>query len=369
VAQFTDVIRSGIRAEDLPELPPEMQQALEPLLRYVNIGVQGLAQALVRNVSLSDNVRNEVQTVNLDHGVAQLVSLKKLSQAKGVRSISVGSADGKTQQMLSQPLHLVGTTAPNQVKVLAYFTDSTAKRVPVTMELTPEGSYTALTPSDGTWTVVGATGAPAFSSTWTSAALRSSARHSSRTLPAGCICGVRSVALERSAACLRCRPGTGHPPLAAYRARIQRYADPLLYLDRFCWRGHHSRCWRPYRIRNRRRGVRYPEPKCKTSPPSSPAIRTPRRSCHPARAGLPTLLALRLRNPVRTIRARRRAAPPVGRRTPPPPQIHLLRTLRLRCSRAAPIRASRLRWVALLALAALAGSDSPTCSSICTPIR
>lgn len=155
-----DVPRSGIREEDLAGLSPEQLAALEPLLRYINTSVQGLAQTLSRNVSLSDNVRNEIQTVPLSHGVAQIISLKKLKQAKGVRSLSVGSADGKTQHALAQPLHLIGTTSPGQVKVLAYFLDATAIRVPVTLELTPEGSYTALTPSTGTWT------APTLTNSW-----------------------------------------------------------------------------------------------------------------------------------------------------------------------------------------------------------
>lgn len=165
MAHLSDVIRSGIRAEDLTQLPDDLRSALEPLLRYVNQGVQGLASA-VGDLSISGNLANEVQTVPLTHGVAQLVSLKKLSQAKGVRALSVGSPDGKTQNMLAQPLHLIGTTVPNQVKVIANFADTTATRVPVTMELTPEGSYTSLTPSTGTWTAVGAAGAPAFQNSW-----------------------------------------------------------------------------------------------------------------------------------------------------------------------------------------------------------
>jgi len=151
VSQLSDVIRSGIRAEDLTGLTPEQQQALEPLLRFVNTGIQGLAQALTGQVD-SSNLDTEIQTVPLTNGVAQLVSLKKLSQARGIRSLSVGSADGKTQHALAQPLHLIGTTVPNQVKVVANFMDTTASRVPVTFELTPDGSYTSLTPSSGTWT-------------------------------------------------------------------------------------------------------------------------------------------------------------------------------------------------------------------------
>src|SRR4051812_23575624 len=115
MAQLSDVMRSSIEAEDLTDLTPNQQKALEPLLRFVNTGIQGLAQALSGQVS-SSNLQVEVQTVPLTHGVAQLVSLKKLAQARGVRSLSVGSADGKTQHALAQPLHLTGTTVPNHVK-------------------------------------------------------------------------------------------------------------------------------------------------------------------------------------------------------------------------------------------------------------
>jgi hypothetical protein len=125
MAQLSDVIRSGIRAEDLTGMSPDQQKAIEPLLRFVNTGIQGLAAVLSAQVS-TDNLRTEVQTVPLSHGVAQLVSLKKLSSAKGIRALSVGSADGKTRHALATPLDLQGTTVPNQVKVTAYFMDSTA---------------------------------------------------------------------------------------------------------------------------------------------------------------------------------------------------------------------------------------------------
>jgi hypothetical protein len=151
MAQLSDVIRSGIRAEDLTGMSPDQQKAIEPLLRFVNTGIQGLAAVLSAQVG-SDNLRTEVQTVPLSHGVAQLVSLKKLSSAKGIRALSVGSADGKTRHALAMPLDLQGTTVPNQVKVTAYFMDSTALRVPVTFELTPDGSYSAIPASTGTWT-------------------------------------------------------------------------------------------------------------------------------------------------------------------------------------------------------------------------
>lgn len=160
MATLNDLIRAGIKTEDLVGATPELQRVLEPLLRYVNLGLQGIAQALAKNVSLSENVRNEIRTVNLDHAVPQPVSLKRLSQAKGVRSLSVGSADGKTQHALAMPLQIQGTTTPNQVKLTGYFLDTTARRVPVTVELLPEGSYTSLTPSDGAWT------APALLNSW-----------------------------------------------------------------------------------------------------------------------------------------------------------------------------------------------------------
>jgi hypothetical protein len=146
MANLGDVIRSGIRAEDLTELPPETQRALEPLLRFVNTGIQGLAQALSGQVS-SSNMQVEVQTVPLSHNKPQLVSLKKLSKAYGIIALSVGSADGKTQYALKAPLHLTGTTVPNQVKVTAFFADSAALRVPVTFMLLPDGTYSAITPA------------------------------------------------------------------------------------------------------------------------------------------------------------------------------------------------------------------------------
>lgn len=152
MSSIPDVLRSGIKSEDLTELPPEIRTGLEPLLRFINLSTQGLVSALSGNLTLSSNVDTEVQTVPLSHGVAQLISLKKLQKAYGVIAISVGSPDSKTQHLLAQPLHLIGTTVPNQVKVIAYFADTTAVRVPVTLLLTPEGNYTALTPSTGVWT-------------------------------------------------------------------------------------------------------------------------------------------------------------------------------------------------------------------------
>lgn len=146
MSQLTDVVLSSIRAEDLTDLPPEVQRGLEPLLRFVNNGIQGLARAVTGNVSLTDNLRGEVQTVNLSHGAPLLVSLKKLSSARGIIAISVGSADGKIQHALKAPLHITGTTVQNQVKVTAWFADATAVRVPVTFLLTPEGSYSAIFP-------------------------------------------------------------------------------------------------------------------------------------------------------------------------------------------------------------------------------
>lgn len=146
MSQVTDLIRSGIRSEELTGLPDEIRKGIEPLLRFVNLGIQGVANQLSGDVSMTDNLRGEVQTVPLSHGVPQLVSLKKLSSARGVFSFSVGSADGKKQHCLKAPLHLTGTTAPNQVKVTAWFTDTTALRVPVTILLVPEGSYSAIFP-------------------------------------------------------------------------------------------------------------------------------------------------------------------------------------------------------------------------------
>jgi hypothetical protein len=165
MAQLSDVIRSGIRAEDLTGMSPDQQKAIEPLLRFVNTGIQGLAAVLSAQVG-SDNLRTEVQTVPLSHGVAQLVSLKKLPSAKGIRALSVGSADGKKRHTLAAPLDLQGTTVPNQVKVTAYFMDTSALRAPVTFELMPDGSYSAIPASTGTWlapTLINswaATGAP-----------------------------------------------------------------------------------------------------------------------------------------------------------------------------------------------------------------
>lgn len=147
MAQLPDLVRSGLRAEDLTELDQKTQRALEPLLRYVNTGFQSLAGAFSKQISISGNLQNEVQTVTLSHGVAQLVSLKKLPQAKGVTARSVGSADGKLQHALSGPVHLTGTTTPNNVKVLANFMDPSAVRVPVTLEFTPEGTYSAVSPT------------------------------------------------------------------------------------------------------------------------------------------------------------------------------------------------------------------------------
>lgn len=147
MALLSDVIRSGIRAEDLTDLPPELRKGLEPLLRFVNTGIQGLASAFGQNITIGDNLRVEVQTIPMDHGVPVLISLKKLPTAKGVMALSVGSKDGKAQTMLDRPLHLTGTTVPNHVKVTAFFTDTTQTRVPVTLMLCPDGTYSSITPT------------------------------------------------------------------------------------------------------------------------------------------------------------------------------------------------------------------------------
>lgn len=147
MAQLPDIPRGGLRKEDMPGAP----DWIEPLLRFANL-LLGAVRAMASNLTLTDNLAAEVVTANFSHGVPQLVSLKKLTAAKGVLALSVGSADGKIQHMLSGPLHLSGTTTAGNVKVTASFADTTAVRVPVTMMLTPEGSYSALTPSSGTWT-------------------------------------------------------------------------------------------------------------------------------------------------------------------------------------------------------------------------
>jgi hypothetical protein len=146
MSDLNDVIRSGIRAEDLTGLNADQQKALEPLLHFVNTGIQGLAQALSGQLS-SSNLQVEVQTVPLSHNKPQLISLKKLAKAYGVLALSVGSADGKIQHALKAPLHLTGTTVPNNVKVTAFFADATAVRVPVTLMLVPDGTYSAITPA------------------------------------------------------------------------------------------------------------------------------------------------------------------------------------------------------------------------------
>lgn len=131
-------------------MPADIKNGLDPLLRFVNVGIQGLANALT-SLSLSNNVLTEVQTVPLSHNSPQLVSLKKLKKAYGVIAISVGMStdnNGKPiQYALKAPLHITGTTAPNQVKITAWFADTAARRVPVTFMLTPEGSYSAILPA------------------------------------------------------------------------------------------------------------------------------------------------------------------------------------------------------------------------------
>lgn len=160
MASLPDVIRSGLREEDLTDLPPEIRKGLEPLLRYVNNAVQGFTAAFSGQID-SKNVQCEVQTVNLSHGVPQTISLKRLTQAKGIDCISVGSADGKTRHALSIPVVMTGTTTPNSVRVTAYFADPSAVRVPVTIRLWPDGQYSAIAPSiDTAWAV------PTFQNSW-----------------------------------------------------------------------------------------------------------------------------------------------------------------------------------------------------------
>lgn len=168
MAKLSDAIKT-LHAADLGgNVPPEMISAVNVFMREVTNAVGGGPSGSGGNLSLTDNLLCELRTGNFDHGVATAISLNKLKRAAGVTIISSGSP--RATPTSSYPVlycNLQGSTRTGQVLVTMNFLDVSAKQVPVTFALWPEGSISSSPPSrQEPWRYVGATGQPAFQNGW-----------------------------------------------------------------------------------------------------------------------------------------------------------------------------------------------------------
>lgn len=148
MAKLSDAVKT-LHSDQLGDnVPPEMISAINVFMREVANAVGGGPSQSGGNLSLSDNLQCELKTGTFDHGVATAVLLTKLKRANGITVISSGSP--RATPTLSYPVlycGLQGSNRQQQVLVTMNFLDVSAKQVPVTFALWPEGSLSSSAPS------------------------------------------------------------------------------------------------------------------------------------------------------------------------------------------------------------------------------
>ncbi len=125
---------SSLLGQDLPE---ELAQQLDPLLRMVNDLAKAVRLLHQRGITFADHLACEPpKAVYFDHGVERLVSYSKIPIARGVLCLSA-SAGYANPAIAFRP-----TSSPGVVGLTCYFLDTAAKGVKVSFVLTAEGNGT-----------------------------------------------------------------------------------------------------------------------------------------------------------------------------------------------------------------------------------